>query len=143
MNIYSAMPRKKKCRRVYFQIPECKSGEIVINADEIEAIRLADVEGMDQIKAARMMGISQPTFHRILKNARKKIGKALIDNLEIKIIGENVIQMLTCPSCGHEWEKSSRDGDVMCPVCKSATKMKDFKPGRIRMGKRGFCKGHK
>ena len=44
---------------------------------------------MDQEKAARKMAISQPTFNRILKNARKKIAEALVNGNAIKIEGGN------------------------------------------------------
>ncbi len=50
----------------------------VLTKDEIEAIRLADFEGLYQEDAANQMEISRPTFSRILNSARKKIANALI-----------------------------------------------------------------
>ena len=57
----------------------------VLTQDEIEAIRLADFEGLYQEDAANEMGISRPTFSRILNNARKKIANALILGKAIEI----------------------------------------------------------
>ena len=53
--------------------------------DEIEAIKLYYIDGMDQTKAAEKMGISQPTFARIADSACKKVADALIKGKAIKI----------------------------------------------------------
>ena len=57
----------------------------VLTPDEIEAIRLADFEGLYQEDAANEMQVSRPTFGRILNSARKKIAKALILGNAIEI----------------------------------------------------------
>ncbi len=57
----------------------------VLTKDEIEAIRLADFEGLYQEDAASQMEVSRPTFSRILNNARKKIANALILGKAIEI----------------------------------------------------------
>jgi len=57
----------------------------VLTKDEIEAIRLADFEGLYQEEAANQMEVSRPTFSRILANARKKIANALILGRAIEI----------------------------------------------------------
>ena len=57
----------------------------VLTPDEIEAIRLADFEGLYQEEAANQMEVSRPTFGRILSNARKKIATALILGKAIEI----------------------------------------------------------
>ena len=57
----------------------------VLTQDEIEAIRLADFEGLYQEDAAKEMEISRPTFSRILNSARKKIANALILGKAIEI----------------------------------------------------------
>jgi uncharacterized protein len=46
--------------------------EVVLEADELEAIKLHDVDGLDHVEAAGKMGVSQPTFGRILNGAYKK-----------------------------------------------------------------------
>lgn len=60
--------------------------EVVIALDEYEAIRLKDLEGFDQESCAKKMNISQPTFHRLVLGARKKIADAIINGKAIKII---------------------------------------------------------
>jgi len=53
--------------------------------DELEAIKLHDVDGLEQIDAAKKMNISQPTFGRILDSAYKKISEAIIKGKAIRI----------------------------------------------------------
>ncbi len=59
--------------------------EIVLELPEFEAIRLVDFENIGQIKAGEKMKISQPTLSRLLKNARKKISKAIVKGKAIRI----------------------------------------------------------
>ena len=59
--------------------------EIILRADEVEALRLYNLEDLSQTKAAEKMKISQPTFARILKKADKKITKALIKGYAIRL----------------------------------------------------------
>ena len=59
--------------------------EIVLHRDEIEALRLHDVEGLGQVEAAAQMEISQPTFARILNKTYKKLAEALIKGKAIKV----------------------------------------------------------
>jgi predicted DNA-binding protein (UPF0251 family) len=61
--------------------------ETVLTVDEFEAVRLKDLEGLDQSVCAEMMEISQPTFHRLVTSARKKIADALTHGKTIKIEG--------------------------------------------------------
>lgn len=56
-----------------------------LDADELEAIRLKDFLGKDQKVCAKEMRISQPTLHRILLSARKKIADALVNGKAIRI----------------------------------------------------------
>lgn len=59
--------------------------EINLATDELEALRLADFKGLDQVKAARKMKVSQSTFQRILSSARKKVSQGLIEGKAIRI----------------------------------------------------------
>ena len=61
--------------------------------DELEALKLHDVDGLDQITAAKRMKISQPTFGRILDKAYKKIAIAIIKGKAIKIIKTKEINL--------------------------------------------------
>jgi uncharacterized protein len=61
--------------------------EVFLSVDEFEAVRLKDLEGLEQEEGAAKMNISQPTFHRILVSGRKKIVSALVNGNAIKIEG--------------------------------------------------------
>lgn len=65
--------------------------EVCLNLEEFEAIRLADFKGLDQKKAAQSMHISQQTFSRILRRARKTISEALVNGKIIRIQGGSYI----------------------------------------------------
>ncbi|OIO51384.1 MAG: hypothetical protein AUJ19_04560 [Parcubacteria group bacterium CG1_02_58_44] len=59
--------------------------EILVEEDEIEALRLSDVDGLDQTSAAKRMKISQPTFARILASARNKLASAIVNGSAIRL----------------------------------------------------------
>jgi predicted DNA-binding protein (UPF0251 family) len=59
--------------------------EVDLGVDELEALRLCDLKGLDQIEAAKKMRISQSTLGRILTSAHKKVAEALIKGKAIKI----------------------------------------------------------
>lgn len=63
--------------------------EVSVTVDEFETVRLKDFLGMEQKKACAKMDISQPTFHRLLLDARKKISEALVEGKAIRIEGGN------------------------------------------------------
>ena len=91
------MPRPRRFRRImfgpnvdYFKprgINLSLLESVDLKLEELEAIRLKDFEDMDQTDAAKKMNVSQPTFHRILGAARKKIAEALVKGKAIKIHG--------------------------------------------------------
>lgn len=89
------MPRPRKPRHLRFKpgvyyykprgIPLRHLDEVVLGHDEIEALKLHDVDNLEQIEAAKKMKISQPTFGRILDSAYKKLADALIKGKAIRI----------------------------------------------------------
>jgi predicted DNA-binding protein (UPF0251 family) len=58
---------------------------IVLEPDEVEALRLADLEGLYQEQAASSMGVSRQTFGRILERAHKKVADAVVHGKALKI----------------------------------------------------------
>lgn len=98
--------------------------ETTLTIDELEAIRLADAEGLYQEDAARQMQVSRATFGRIVESAHHKIADALINGKAIKIEG-GVIQMaqkrmFKCSDCEHSWEVAFGTGrPPACPQCGS------------------------
>ncbi len=89
------MPRPKipRCIRfkpnVYFfkprGIPLRELEEEILMPDELEAIKLYQVDDLDQTTAAEKMKISQPTFARLLASANQKIARAIIKGKAIRI----------------------------------------------------------
>jgi len=64
---------------------------VSLAVEELEAVRLKDLEGLKQEKAAATMKVSQPTFHRILESAHGKIADALVQGKAIKIEGGDYV----------------------------------------------------
>lgn len=93
------MPRPRRCRRIenkpkicYFKpagVPMRSLREVKITYVELEALRLKDYLKLDQKSAAIKMDISQPTFHRLILRARKKIANALVEGKAIRVEGGN------------------------------------------------------
>ncbi len=61
---------------------------IDLEADELEAMRLKNLENLNQEECAKKMNISTSTFQRILSSAYKKVSKTLVEGLAIKIKNE-------------------------------------------------------
>lgn len=59
--------------------------ESVIRLDELEALRLADVEGLYHEDAALRMKISRATFGRVLSEARHKVAEAILQGRALRI----------------------------------------------------------
>ncbi len=62
--------------------------EVLLLEDEMEAIRLADYEGLYQEECAQRMNISRTTFSRVVASARKKIAEALLHSKSLRIKNE-------------------------------------------------------
>lgn len=90
------MPGKLKCRRVCavpenrIFLPQQSTAEtVVLTVEELEAVRLCDLEGLEQDDAAVSMNISRATFQRILYRSRAKTADALCSGKAIRIGGGN------------------------------------------------------
>ena len=91
------MPRPRKLRCVRRQpvqafykpqgVPMSRLKGVVLPVEGLEAIRLADAEGMEQNAAARLMDVSRPTFSRILADARRIVAEAITKGWAIRIEG--------------------------------------------------------
>ncbi|PIZ88114.1 MAG: hypothetical protein COX91_01955 [Candidatus Nealsonbacteria bacterium CG_4_10_14_0_2_um_filter_39_15] len=74
---------------LYFKpraVPLSMLQEVDLSMDELEALRLCDLENLEQTEAAKKMKVSQSTLQRILTSAHKKIAEALIEGKAIKIV---------------------------------------------------------
>lgn len=67
--------------------PLNKLKNICLTLDEFEAIRLADLEGLQQVDAAKKLNISHSTFSRIISSGRNKVADGLVNIKAIKIEG--------------------------------------------------------
>jgi predicted DNA-binding protein (UPF0251 family) len=106
---------------------------IILTIEEMEAIRLADVEKLSQVSAAEQMDVSGPTFNRVLMSAHQKVGTALWQGKALRIEGgnfrishscHNKLRHFICRSCDNEWAipygNGQRGSDLICPLCSSA-----------------------
>lgn len=102
------MPRPKIARRICGRpanscfkpngVPMHELEQVALAADEFEALRLVDLEGMQQQEAARLMGVSRQTLANTLKRARYKVveclslGKALLMQSDVPQHGGETAQ---------------------------------------------------
>ncbi|KAJ51654.1 putative DNA-binding protein (UPF0251 family) [Clostridium tetanomorphum] len=126
------MSRPTKCRRVEF-FPEhtyfvplgkhkCEIEEIVLKVEELEAMRLKDIEGLNQEQCAESMQVSRQTFQNIIDSARKKIAIALTKGNAININGGNyrtIFCKFKCFNCGNLYEVNYEQDKYICPACGS------------------------
>jgi predicted DNA-binding protein (UPF0251 family) len=81
--------------------PPCKADAITIGLDELEAIRLADVEGLYQDPAAGQMRVSRQTYARILTRARTAVARCLLEEKMLLVKRKNaepVVEGIVAPS---------------------------------------------
>ena len=108
-------------------VPLIKLENVSLAKDEFEALRLKDVEGLEQEQAALKMNVSQPTFHRILDSAHNKVADALVKGKAIRIEGGDYVireegeRLFKCYECENEWQEPYGTGrPTGCPRCDSA-----------------------
>ena len=81
-------PRKKRCCRAYDgdrvfkprSIPMAELDAIHLGLDELEALRLCDLDGLDQEAAGTRMGVSRGTVQRLLQSGRASVVRALLSS---------------------------------------------------------------
>lgn len=133
------MARPTKWRKIehvptvpYFVPTDQETNEVAKNIilfEEIEALRLKDLEGLEQEECANRMQVSRPTFQRILLSAREKVADSLVNGKVMHITGGNFtrnICAVQCVHCGKEWVESYENlelldnSDYACPNCGSS-----------------------
>jgi len=89
-----------------------------ITLEELETIRLSDMEGLSQTEVGKKMNISQSTVSRHLEEAHRKLAKALVLGFAIRI--SNPVDFFHCDHCGHTWRITEDLATVQqCENCKS------------------------
>ena len=147
------MARPFKCRRVAFMpgvtyfkpagIPLRALEEIHLTVEEAEAIRLKDLESLEQEEGAEKMNVSRPTFQRVLTSARQKIADALLNGKAIRIEGGNFEMSPRRFRCtnNHEWEVpyevAAQATSQFCPVCNEPS-VEPLVPAGFGLGGRGW-----
>ncbi|MBW1989711.1 MAG: DUF134 domain-containing protein [Deltaproteobacteria bacterium] len=126
-------PRKNRLvqvepRAVYFKprgVPLRELEQVILTVDELEALRLADLEGLSHEEAGGRMGVSRATFGRIVQNARKSVGDALVNGKAVLVEGGTYEKLkamgpirFACKKCGRRWEVPGRGKPPDCPTCK-------------------------
>jgi predicted DNA-binding protein (UPF0251 family) len=136
--IFIIVPGRRRCRRVasqprftYFKPAGVRAMDleaIELGMDEFEAIRLKDYLALEQSEAAFEMGVSQPTFHRIIDMAHRKVAKALIEGLllrvergaQVVIAERESLRVFGCFECGNRWALDyGIPRPIECPECGS------------------------
>lgn len=104
------MARPPKCRKIEFSpnvtyfkprgVPMTELEAVRLELDEVEALRLADLESLYQADAAQRMGISRQTFANIVGRARQKVAEALIQGKALEIALSSELPSLSDPFSG-------------------------------------------
>ncbi len=124
------MPRPKKIRRVE-KLPQFRNfkptgvkmnnlEEIELKIEELEAIRLKDLEGLHQVDCAKKMNISRQTFQLIIDAARLKVATALIEGKSIHINGGDYVTntcQYICKECKSRLDLVFELDKLECPIC--------------------------
>ena len=123
------MPRPFKPRRVssmprytYFKptgIPMPLLEEVVLTVDEVEALRLKDIEKLEQHECAERMDVAQSTLQRILVSAREKLTRAIIEGKALRIHGGPyaLSSDQACPRCRRQRRRAANREAYECPEC--------------------------
>jgi len=137
------MARPKHIRQVhilppvdYFKprgIPMRELEEVALAVEEFEALRLADLGGLDQARAAQHMGVSRPTFARVVHAARAKVADALVNGKALRIEGgvfRLSERLFMCFACGNRWSEPFGTGRPnACPKCRAVSIRRVHVPG--------------
>jgi predicted DNA-binding protein (UPF0251 family) len=129
------MPRPRKHRRLLHEprpaifkpvgVPLDSLDRITLLHEELEALRLSDLEGHHQVDAAERMGISRSTFQRVVTEARRKVTQALVTGAALQVEGGTFRVAAIrwhCADCGHDWDIVHGSGQGQpdtCPICGS------------------------
>ena len=126
------MPRRKRLRKVVappgfkgynpYGSNKVSQEKVELLYEEYEAIKLADYDLLNHDEAAKLMGISRPTFARIYESARRKIAKALVEVRPIKTVYGNATldkSWYLCNHCHARFTIPKTMNSNICPLCSS------------------------
>ena len=138
------MVRPRKIKLVNFEpnvtyfkpraVPLSQLEEVEMTFDELETLRLSNLEKLSQADAAKKMHIHQSTFQRTLTRAREKITDTLVNGKAIKIHGGEYkmpgrngnknagpVGNCVCPKCGYEQPhvRGQPCNQIKCSKCET------------------------
>jgi uncharacterized protein len=88
---------------------------VALGLDEVEALRLADLEGLYHETAAEQMGVSRPTFARIVARARRAVADALLNQKMLLVKPGPVVEVERGPlGCPVHWGGRRRGRGCRC-----------------------------
>jgi len=82
--------------------------QVVLLPEELEALRLSDLEGLSQVEAAQFMNISRSTFQRMLERAHRQVALALVEGQALCLEGSTIE---TRPAGALRLDASSKPAD--------------------------------
>jgi predicted DNA-binding protein (UPF0251 family) len=131
-------------------VPGRSLERLPLAVDELEAIRLVDLEGLSHEQAAAAMGVSRQTVGRVLERGRATVAEALVAGKALLIGGGQFRiepRRLCCASCGAVWTAAEdAPPGAACPACGSPEVGTCWDPaGRCGHGAgrgRGAGRGH-
>jgi uncharacterized protein len=103
-------------------VPARELEQLQLGVDELEAIRLVDLEGLSHGQAAEVMGVSRQTVGRVLERGRARVAEALVGGKAILIGGGQYRvepSRMRCFACQARWVGQGRDPATACPECGS------------------------
>ncbi|NMB46405.1 MAG: DUF134 domain-containing protein [Firmicutes bacterium] len=105
-------------------VPMRELDEIILTVEELEALRLKDLEGLEQEDCAMRMNVSRPTFQRVLAASRAKVADALVGGKALRVEGGNyrlAKRRFRCRACQNEFDMPFGTGqmgiEIHCPDC--------------------------
>jgi uncharacterized protein len=154
----SRVPRPTKLRQVtgipavtFFKpagVPMNSLEMVTLAFEEVEAIRLKDIEDLHQEECAQRMGISRATFHTVLKSARGKLADAILNGKAIQVQGGTVAfpgARFRCRRDGNEWTLPPGplpgSTSVACPSCNGRDVLPVFAAAGVCGGPHGGGRG--
>jgi len=125
-------------------IPMSSLDVVTLALEEVEAIRLKDIEDLHQEECAVRMGVSRATFHQVLGSARAKLADAILNGKAIRVEGGMFAfpgKRFRCRRDGSEWVLPPGPlpgvSSVSCPNCNGKDVQPVFPPQSLWSGGRG------
>jgi predicted DNA-binding protein (UPF0251 family) len=101
-------------------VPGRELEQLQLGVDELEAIRLVDLESLSHEQAAEVMGVSRQTVGRVLERGRARVAEALVEGKAILIGGGQYRvepRRMRCFACQARWTDSGEKPATACPEC--------------------------